>query len=112
LVLSCVGGFGTAPQVGGFVADTSNAFAETLVLEGIAASIGSVGDAYDNALAETTIGLFQTCGVPRGERLLELEANRRHLDRVITASMTRWDAMVPSGFLTPCVCTPVHLVSA
>jgi putative transposase len=37
----------------------SIAFAETLVLEGIAASIGSVGDAYDNALAETTIGLFK-----------------------------------------------------
>jgi putative transposase len=39
---------------------TSIAFAETLVLEGIAASIGSIGDAYDNALAETTIGLFKT----------------------------------------------------
>jgi putative transposase len=38
---------------------TSIAFAETLVLEGIAASIGSIGDAYDNALAETTIGLFK-----------------------------------------------------
>jgi putative transposase len=36
------------------------AFAETLHLEGIAASIGSVGDAYDNALAESTIGLFKT----------------------------------------------------
>jgi putative transposase len=30
------------------------------VLEGIAASIGSIGDPYDNALAETTIGLFKT----------------------------------------------------
>jgi putative transposase len=39
---------------------TSIAFAETLNLEGIAASIGSVGDAYDNALAESTIGLFKT----------------------------------------------------
>jgi transposase InsO family protein len=39
---------------------TSIAFAETLVLEGIVASIGSVGDAYDNALAETTTGLFKT----------------------------------------------------
>jgi transposase InsO family protein len=39
---------------------TSIAFAETLLLEGIAASIGSVGDAYDNALAESTIGLFKT----------------------------------------------------
>ena len=34
-------------------------FAETLLLEGIAASIGSIGDAYDNALAESTIGLFK-----------------------------------------------------
>jgi len=38
----------------------SIAFAETLTLEAIAASIGSVGDAYDNALAESTIGLFET----------------------------------------------------
>jgi len=37
---------------------SSIAFAETLVLGGITASIGNVGDAYDNALAETTIGLF------------------------------------------------------
>lgn len=39
---------------------TSITFSETLVLEGIAASIGSIGDAYDNALAESTIGLFKT----------------------------------------------------
>ena len=39
---------------------TSIAFSETLGIEGIAASIGSVGDAYDNALAESTIGLFKT----------------------------------------------------
>lgn len=38
---------------------TSIHFAETLALEGIAGSIGSVGDAYDNALAESTIGLFK-----------------------------------------------------
>ena len=38
---------------------TSVAFAETLALEGIAASIGSIGDAFDNALAESTIGLFK-----------------------------------------------------
>ena len=49
---------------------TSIAFAETLVLEGIAASIGSVGDAYDNALAETTIGLFKTEAVDRGSPFL------------------------------------------
>lgn len=45
---------------------TSIAFAETLVLEGVAASIGSVGDAYDNALAETTIGLFKTEAIGPG----------------------------------------------
>lgn len=38
---------------------TSIHFAETLALESIAASIGSIGDAYDNALAESTIGLFK-----------------------------------------------------
>ena len=45
---------------------TSIAFAETLVLESIAASIGSVGDAYDNALAETTIGMFKTEAIAPG----------------------------------------------
>lgn len=39
---------------------TSFALAEHLQREGIAASIGSVGDAYDNALMESTIGLFKT----------------------------------------------------
>jgi len=36
---------------------TSVRFAETLLL--LIPSIGSVGDAYDNALAETTIGLYK-----------------------------------------------------
>ena len=34
--------------------------AEHLDAASIAASIGSVGDAYDNALMESTIGLFKT----------------------------------------------------
>lgn len=38
---------------------TSVRFTEHLALEGIAQSIGSVGDAYDNALMETIIGLFK-----------------------------------------------------
>ena len=49
---------------------TSIAFAETLVLKGIAASIGSIGDAYDNALAETTIGLYKTEAVGRNSPFL------------------------------------------
>ncbi|WP_234379680.1 IS3 family transposase [Streptomyces caniscabiei] len=39
---------------------TSFRLAEHLDAVGIAASIGSVGDAYDNALMESTIGLFKT----------------------------------------------------
>ena len=39
---------------------TSFAFTQRLIDAGVDASVGSVGDAYDNALAETTIGLFKT----------------------------------------------------
>ena len=39
---------------------TSVHLAEALQLHGLRPSIGSVGDAYDNALAETTIGLYKT----------------------------------------------------
>jgi len=39
---------------------TSIHFTETLMLAGLQPSIGTVGDAFDNALAETTIGLDKT----------------------------------------------------
>jgi transposase InsO family protein len=39
---------------------TSLAFTEALCEAGIAGSIGSVGDALDNALMESTIGLYKT----------------------------------------------------
>jgi putative transposase len=39
---------------------TSIRFTEHLALEGIAPSIGTVGDAYDNGLMESIIGLFKT----------------------------------------------------
>jgi len=39
---------------------TSIRFTEHLELEGISPSIGSVGDAYDNALMETINGLYKT----------------------------------------------------
>jgi putative transposase len=39
---------------------TSFAFTQRLIEAGVDASVGSVGDGYDNALAETTIGLFKT----------------------------------------------------
>lgn len=39
---------------------TSITFTERLIEAGVDASVGSVGDAYDNALAESTIGLYKT----------------------------------------------------
>lgn len=39
---------------------TSIAFTDRLLEAGIDASVGSVGDAYDNALAESAIGLYKT----------------------------------------------------
>jgi len=45
---------------------TSIRFTETLTLQGLSASIGSVGDAYDNAVAETTIGLYKNEAVAAG----------------------------------------------
>lgn len=35
-------------------------YTERLVDAGLEPSVGSVGDSYDNALAETMIGLFKT----------------------------------------------------
>ncbi|MHB8449168.1 MAG: transposase [Mycobacteriales bacterium] len=45
---------------------TSIRFTETLALEGLSASIGTVGDAYDNAAAESTIGLYKFEAVAAG----------------------------------------------
>ena len=45
---------------------TSVRFTETLDLQGLSASIGSVGDAYDNAAAESTIGLYKNEAVAAG----------------------------------------------
>jgi putative transposase len=39
---------------------TSIAFTERLAVAGVSSSVGTVGDAYDNALAESVIGLFKT----------------------------------------------------
>jgi transposase InsO family protein len=45
---------------------TSIAFSQRLIDAGILPSVGSIGDAYDNALAETTIGLYKTECTPAG----------------------------------------------
>ena len=43
-----------------FAQYTSVHFTETLLLEGLTPLVGTVGDALDNALAETTVGLYKT----------------------------------------------------
>ena len=46
---------------------TSIAFTERLAAAGVNGSVGAVGDAYDNALAESIIGLYKTELIkPRG----------------------------------------------
>ena len=50
-------------------------YTERLADAGLEASVGSVGDSYDNALAETIIGLYKT-------ELIEREAPWRNLERV------------------------------
>lgn len=46
---------------------TSIAFTERLAAARVSGSVGTVGDAYDNALAESVIGLFKTELIkPRG----------------------------------------------
>lgn len=45
---------------------TSVKFTEHCELEGISLSVGSVGDAYDNALMECVIGLYKTEAIRRG----------------------------------------------
>ncbi len=47
---------------------TSIAFTEALLEAGITGSIGSVGDALDNALMESTIGLYKTEVIDRHDR--------------------------------------------
>ena len=66
---------------------TSIAFTEALIEAGIAGSIGSVGDALDNALMESTIGLYKSELIEHDRRrswsgLAELERE--------TASWVHW----------------------
>lgn len=44
---------------------TSIRFSETVALEGLVASIGTVGDAYDNAAAETVMGMYKNEAVAK-----------------------------------------------
>jgi putative transposase len=65
---------------------TSVAFTEALRDAGIAGSIGTVGDALDNALMESTIGLFKTELVERHQHSW---TGRAELERA-TAEWVHW----------------------
>jgi transposase InsO family protein len=62
-------------------------YTERLAEAGIAPSVGSVGDSYDNALAESVIGLFKT-------EVIRRRGPWRHLEAVEFASATfhRWSS--------------------
>ena len=55
-------------------------YTDRLADAGIALSVGSRGDAYDNALAETVIGLFKT-------EVIRLKGPWRHLEAVEFATL-------------------------
>jgi len=69
---------------------TSVRLAEALIVAGLTPSVGTVGDAYDNALAETTIGLYKTeCtrdGTPFRNGPLETLADVEH----VTSEWVDW----------------------
>ncbi|OZF41245.1 integrase core domain-containing protein, partial [Rhodococcus sp. 14-2470-1a] len=64
---------------------TSLAFTEALIESGLAGSIGSVGDALDNALMESTIGLYKTELIDRQKSW----TGRAEIERE-TASWVHW----------------------
>jgi putative transposase len=60
---------------------TSIRYTDRLLAAGAKASVGSVGDSYDNALAESVIGLFKT-------EVVYWEGPRRGLDDLELATCT------------------------
>lgn len=60
---------------------TSFAFAQRLIDAGADASIGSIGDGYDNALAESTIGLYKT-------ELINMQGPWKSIEAVEHATLT------------------------
>jgi putative transposase len=69
---------------------TSFRLASHLEAVGIAASIGSVGDAYDNALIESTIDLFKTELIKPAamEDAVRRRARHRRVRRLVQPSAT------------------------
>lgn len=69
---------------------TSVWFGETLALSGLIPSIGSVGDAYDNALAETTIGLYKNEAVRDDSPFRRGPLHRLADVELLTADWVHW----------------------
>ena len=75
-------------------------YTDRLADAGIAPSVGSRGDSYDNALAESIIGLFKT-------EVIRLKGPWRHLDAVEFATLDWVDwfnhrrLLEPIGYLPP-----------
>ena len=75
-------------------------YTDRLADAGIAPSVGSRGDAYDNALAESVIGLFKT-------EVIQRLGPWRHLDNVEVATLTWVDwfntrrLLEPIGYVPP-----------
>lgn len=69
---------------------TSVHFGETLMLAGLKPSIGSVGDAFDNALAETTIGLYKTEAVRDDSPFRRGPLHRLADVELLTAEWVHW----------------------
>lgn len=69
---------------------TSVRFGETLGLSGLVASIGTVGDAFDNALAETTIGLYKTEAVREDSPFRRGPLQRLADVELLTADWVHW----------------------
>jgi putative transposase len=69
---------------------TSVRFGETLALSGLLPSIGTVGDAFDNALAETTIGLYKTEAVRADSPFRRGPLDRLTDVELLTADWVHW----------------------
>ena len=75
-------------------------YADRLAEVGIAPSVGSRGDSYDNALAESVIGLFKT-------EMIQRQGPWRHLEAVEFATLTWVDwfntrrLLEPIGYVPP-----------
>jgi putative transposase len=69
---------------------TSVHLGESLLLAGMVPSIGSVGDAYDNALAETIIGLYKTECIRNGSPFRTGPLNRLSDLEEATATWVHW----------------------